>query len=148
MGQRKRYDKEFQLEAARLVIEQGYSKTEVGRKLGVAAWSVKKWIDRFLENGVLVADGKVTAEADELRMLRKQIVQLKVEVELLKKTAARRRRRDCSFGASRRSRCEIRLGEKPMRPISRLRFVSCLGRQPKRLLRLAKTLTRSAGEKT
>ncbi len=88
MGQRKRYDREFQLEAARLVIEQGYSKTEVGRKLGVAPWSVKKWIDRFLENGTLVADGKVTEEADELRILRKQNAQLKVEVEILKKAAA------------------------------------------------------------
>ena len=87
MGQRKRYDREFQLEAARLAIEQGYSKAEVGRKLGVAAWSVKKWNDRFLENGIIVADEKVAVEADELGMLRQQNAQLKVEVELLKKVA-------------------------------------------------------------
>ena len=31
MDQRKRYDREFQLEAAMLVLEQGYIKTEVGR---------------------------------------------------------------------------------------------------------------------
>ena len=80
---------------------------------------------RFIENDILVAYEKITEESDELRNLRKQNLQLKMEVELLKKAAARRRRMDCSCGVSRRSRCEIRLGEKPQRQISRLRFVPC-----------------------
>jgi len=88
MSRGKRYDREFQLEAARLVVEQGFSKSEVTRRLGATSNSITRWIDRFRKNGELVCDGKVTAEADELRRLRKQIGKLQVENEILKKAAA------------------------------------------------------------
>ncbi|MDA0834300.1 MAG: transposase [Planctomycetota bacterium] len=84
----KRYDREFQLNAARLVVEQGYSVAEVSRKLGVANWSISRWIVRFRERGELKVDNQAVAEADELRELRKQNQQLKLEVEILKKAAA------------------------------------------------------------
>ncbi|MCE5341955.1 MAG: transposase, partial [Planctomycetaceae bacterium] len=37
MAQYKHYSKDFKLQAAKLVTEQGYSLTEAGRKLGVSA---------------------------------------------------------------------------------------------------------------
>jgi len=83
-----RYDREFQLEAARLVVEQGFSKSEVSRKLGVTTVSITRWIDRFRKNGELVCDGQVADEAEELRRLRKQVGKLQVENEILKKAAA------------------------------------------------------------
>ena len=40
MAQRKRYTKEFRLEAARLVVEQGYTLAEAAGRLGVSWWLV------------------------------------------------------------------------------------------------------------
>jgi len=88
MPKGKRYDRDFQLEAARLVVEQGYSKAEVSRKLGVSAWSVGRWVNRFRENGEFNCDGEITKEAEELRDLRKQLKKLQTENEILKKAAA------------------------------------------------------------
>lgn len=88
MAKGKRYDRDFQLNAARLVVEQGYAVAEVARKLGVSAFSVSRWVKRFRELGELKADGQAVAEADELRQLRKQNQQLQLEVEILKKAAA------------------------------------------------------------
>lgn len=88
MPKGKRYDRDFQLEAARLVVDQGYSKADVSRKLGVSAWSIGRWIKRFRDNGELNGDGHITEEAIELRQLRKQIKELEVENEILKKAAA------------------------------------------------------------
>lgn len=88
MAKGKRYDRDFQLNAARLVVEQGYAAAEVSRKLGVSPFSISRWITRFRELGELRVDGQTVAEADELRELRKQNQQLKLEVEILKKAAA------------------------------------------------------------
>lgn len=84
MSRGKRYDREFQLEAARLVVEKGYSKSEVSRKLGVTTTSITRWIDRFRENGELVCDGQVTAEADDLVICADVIEHLIYPNELMK----------------------------------------------------------------
>ena len=88
MSKGKRYDRDFQLEAARMVVDQGHSKAEVSRKLGVSAWSIGRWINRFRENGELNGNGKMTKEAEELRHLRKQLKELQIENEIIKKAAA------------------------------------------------------------
>ncbi len=71
MAKRKRYDKEFKLGAARLVIEQGYTRAEAARQSGVAAWSIGRWIEHFRTNGELPPDGKPVPEAEEMQALRK-----------------------------------------------------------------------------
>ena len=40
MAKQKRYNKDFKLQAARLVTEQGYSFREAGERLAVSAWSI------------------------------------------------------------------------------------------------------------
>ena len=84
----KRYDKEFRLGAARLVVEQGYSQTEAGRRLGVTPTSVAKWIEQFRATGELPPVGQVVPEAEELKALRKETKRLQLENEILKKAAA------------------------------------------------------------
>jgi transposase-like protein len=84
----KRYDKEFRLGAARLVVEQGYSQAEAGRRLGVTPTSVAKWIERFRASGELPPAGQVVPEAEELKALRKENKRLALENEILKKAAA------------------------------------------------------------
>ena len=94
-GKRKRYTREFQLNAARMVVEEGFARIEVTEKLGVSAWSVGRWIARFQEAGELgrepdeVPPEQESADpADELRQLRKQVEQLRLENEILKKATA------------------------------------------------------------
>jgi transposase-like protein len=84
----KRYDKEFRLGAARLVVDQGYSQSEAARRLGVTVTSIKTWIDQFRSTGELPPAGQVVPEAEELKALRKENKRLQLEVEILKKAAA------------------------------------------------------------
>jgi transposase len=84
----KRYDKEFQLGAARLVVEQGYSRAEAARRLGVTATTITGWIERFRASGELPPADQVVPEAEELKALRKENKRLQLENEILKKAAA------------------------------------------------------------
>jgi transposase-like protein len=88
MGAQKRYSREFKLEAAKLVVEHGYSINEAAARLGATAWSVRYWINKFRDSGDLPKDQKTVATAGELSTLRKEIQRLRMENEILKKAAA------------------------------------------------------------
>ena len=91
MSKRKRhnYTNEFKEEAVKLITEQGYSVAEAGRNLGVNANMLGRW-KRDIESGGererTIGDG-VSMQA-ELKRLRKENKQLKLEREILKKAAA------------------------------------------------------------
>ena len=44
---RKRYDKSFKLQAARLVADHGFSFNEAGERLGVSSRPVRSWLNEF-----------------------------------------------------------------------------------------------------
>ena len=88
MAKKKRYGKEFKLGAARLVVEQGYTRAEAGERLGVSAWSIRRWIEQFRQSGELPPGGQRVPEAEEMKGLRKENKRLVMEREILKKAAA------------------------------------------------------------
>lgn len=88
MSKRKHYDREFKLQAARLVVEQGYSYREAAERLGGTSWSIRQWVKKFQASGDLPPAGEVVAEADEMRQMRKEIKRLKMENDILKKATA------------------------------------------------------------
>jgi len=88
MSARKRYSKEFKLEAAKLVVEQGYTYKAASERLGVNYWSIRDWVRDFRKKGVLPQADQPVPEAEEMRKLRKEISQLRIENEILKKAAA------------------------------------------------------------
>lgn len=88
MGQSKRYSREFKLEAAKLIVEQGYTYKHAAEQLGTTSWSIRTWVKKFRESGDLPPVGQVVPQADEMRELRKANQQLRVENEILKKAAA------------------------------------------------------------
>ncbi|MCP4536186.1 MAG: transposase [Chloroflexi bacterium] len=88
MAKQKRYGKEFKLGAARLVVEQGYTHAEAAERLGVAAWSIGRWIKQLRESGELPSKNQPVAESEELKGLRKENKQLRMENDILKKAAA------------------------------------------------------------
>ncbi len=87
-GNVKRYSPEFRLQAAKLVVECGYSNSEAARRLGATSWSVRKWVAAFRQSGQLPSTGRVVSAADENRQLRKELAELRIENDILKKAAA------------------------------------------------------------
>ena len=88
MAKSKRYSKEFRLEAARLVVEHGYTFKEAAKRLGVTDWSIRQWVQKLRQSGQLSPAGTGQPEADEMRRLRKENKHLQLETEILEKAAA------------------------------------------------------------
>ncbi len=88
MAKYRKYSKEFKLQASRLVIEQGYSYQQAAKRLGTTGWSIRNWVQKFRQTGELPAKEQTQPKADELRQLRKELAQLKMENNILKKAAA------------------------------------------------------------
>jgi transposase len=81
----KRYDEEFRREAVKLVIEGGVKARRAARDLGVSEPTLSKWISE--------ARGKEPkplseSEREELKRLRKENSQLRMERDILKKATA------------------------------------------------------------
>ena len=87
-GQSQRYSAEFKLQAAKMVVEQGYSVKKAAERLGINHWSLRDWVRQFRANGTLPPVGTVIPEAEELKRLRKEVSELRLENEILKKAAA------------------------------------------------------------
>ena len=84
----KKYDKDFKLEAAKLVVEHGYSCAEASRRLGIAHHLVGSWIKAFRKSGEFPAVDERTPVADDLKALRAENAKLRMENEILKKATA------------------------------------------------------------
>ena len=86
---RRTFDKEFKLETVKMVLEQGLSRAEVGRKLGVDYNSICNWVKSSQENQASTSGGTTTLSEDQKRIkeLEKKLKHKEMEVEFLKKTA-------------------------------------------------------------
>lgn len=87
---RRNYTKEFKADAVGLVVEQGYSSAEVGRRLGVSENNVNRWVRQYRDKTESAsADGLTREQLEtELKRLRKENKRLEMEREILKKAAA------------------------------------------------------------
>ena len=87
MTTRKKYSKEFKLDAISLVKEHGYSQSEAARSLGINANMLGRWIKQHESDDgqAFRGNGKLTAEQVEIRRLREENKRLKMEKEILKK---------------------------------------------------------------
>ncbi len=88
MAKYRKYSNEFKLQAAKLVTQQGYSYDKAAKQLGTTGFSIRNWVAKFRQNGELPPQGTTQPKADELRQLRKELAQLKMENDILKKAAA------------------------------------------------------------
>lgn len=86
--QKKSYTKEFKLGAARMVVDQKKSQSEVARDLGVSTPSMTKWVRDYKKSGGGAFPGKgyLTPVEDQIRKLEKEVRRLTMERDLLKKT--------------------------------------------------------------
>ncbi len=87
MATRKKYTKEFKLDAVSLVKEQGYTRPEAARSLGVNSNMLRRWV-KELQTGngqAFRGNGKLTLEQEENKQLKAQIKRLQMEKDILKK---------------------------------------------------------------
>ena len=82
----KRYPKEFKEEVVSLVLNQGYSVAKAAESVGVKASLVYSWKEKVEADKA--AQSLDSSERDELKRLRKQIKELRLEKEILKKASA------------------------------------------------------------
>lgn len=86
----KKFDKEFKLEAVKMVLEQNRKPTEVAYDLGLHPNTVYRWLQEFDARGVeaFPGSGHLHPEDDELRRLKRRIADLEEENAILKKATA------------------------------------------------------------
>lgn len=87
---RKQYSKEFKLDAISLVLDQGYTIAEAARSLEIRANMLGRWIKEHQadDNGQSFrGNGKLTPEQEEIRRLKAENKQLKLEKQILKEAA-------------------------------------------------------------
>jgi Transposase and inactivated derivatives len=84
------YTKEFKEEAVKMVTEAGLSIPEVGRRVSVGKSTIAYWV-KLAKEGTLSNDGKqrpVTGEQMEVARLKREVAELRMERDILKKAAA------------------------------------------------------------
>ena len=90
MEPRKQYTKEFKLDAISLVLDQGLTIAEAARSLEIRANMLGRWIkeNEADNNGqAFRGNGKLTLEQAEIRRLKIENKQLKLERQILKEAA-------------------------------------------------------------
>ena len=89
---RKRYSKEFKLQAVKRCDESGKSIAEVARELDISAHMLYRWRDDYFKNpdkafvGAGNGSSQKSADQKELEKLRRENAKLKEERNILKKS--------------------------------------------------------------
>ena len=87
---RRKFSREFKLEAVRLVKERGVAVAQAARDLDVHENVLRKWIRDFAADPqhAFPGPGQMKPEQLEIDRLRKEVAKLKAERDILKKAAA------------------------------------------------------------
>ena len=88
--QRRKFSREFKLEAVRLVRERGVTVAQAARDLDVHENVLRKWVREFgaEPRQAFPGPGQMRPEQLEIDRLRKEVAKLKAERDILKKAAA------------------------------------------------------------
>ena len=88
--ERRKYSKEFKLEAVKLVKERGVGLKQVARDSHVGEGILRRWVKEFSADPgqAFPGPGQMKPEQAELERLRRENAKLKAERDLLKKAAA------------------------------------------------------------
>ena len=75
MSKRKKYSKEFKLDAVSLVLEQGYSRVDAANSLGINSNMLGRWIkEAESDDGqAFRGNGKLTAHQERIRELQERV---------------------------------------------------------------------------
>ena len=88
--ERRRFSREFKLEAVRLVRERGVTVAQAARDLDLHENLLRKWVKDFAADPqhAFPGQGQMKPEQLEIERLRREVHKLKAERDILKKAAA------------------------------------------------------------
>jgi transposase len=89
-GTRRKFDKEFKMETARLMAEGGRKPSDLARDLDIHENVLRKWRQQYLQDakGAFPGKGHLNPIEDENRRLKKELNDIKEERDILKKALA------------------------------------------------------------
>ena len=89
-GKRRKYDREFKVEAVKLVTEGGRGVAEVARNLGIHENLLYKWREKYSEDiaHAFPGKGRLKPAEEELRRMKRELADVTQERDILKKALA------------------------------------------------------------
>ena len=79
---------DYKTGAVRLVLDEGKTVASAARDLGLTESSLRNWVEQARADRTKGKPGLTTAEREELARLRKEVRELRMERDVLKKAAA------------------------------------------------------------
>ena len=88
--ERRKFTREFKLEAVRLIKGRGVSYTQASQDLGVHQSQLRGWVKAFADDPqhAFPGQGQMKPEQLEIADLKREVIKLKAERDILKKAAA------------------------------------------------------------
>ncbi len=88
--ERRKFTREFKLEAVKLITERGVTVVQASRDLGVHGTVLRKWVKDCAADPqqAFPGQGQMKPEQVEIARLRREVLKLKAERDILKKAAA------------------------------------------------------------
>jgi transposase len=87
--ERRKFSREFKLEAVRLVKERGVAVAQAARDLDLHENVLRKWVRESADpHQAFPGHGQLKPEQLEIEKLRREVAKLKAERDILKKAAA------------------------------------------------------------
>ena len=87
-GTRRSFTDDYKTGAVRLVLDEGKTVASAARDLGLTESSLRNWVEQARADRTKGKTGLTTAEREELARLRKEVRELRMERDVLKKAAA------------------------------------------------------------
>src|ERR1700691_1443794 len=86
--ERRRFTREFKLEAVRLIKERGVSVAQASRDLGVHGTVLRNWVKAMMDDPqhAFPGHGLLKPEQAEIARLKREVTKLKAERDILKKS--------------------------------------------------------------
>ena len=85
---RRSFTDDYKTGAVRLVLDEGKTVASAARDLGLTESSLRNWVEQARADRTKGKTGLTTAEREELARLRKEVRELRMERDVLKKAAA------------------------------------------------------------
>src|SRR5438270_13040991 len=101
--ERRKFTREFKLEAVRLIKDRGVSYGQASQDLGVHPSQLRDWVKKFGDDPqhAFPGHGQMKPEQLEIAQLKREVIKLKAERDILKKAAVdstdERNRMDVGF---------------------------------------------------
>lgn len=88
--ERRKFTREFKVEAVKLIQERGVTVAQAARDLGVHGTVLRRWVrERSVDpQQAFPGQGQMKPDQLEIARLRREVVKLKAERDILKKAAA------------------------------------------------------------